>query len=119
MAGGQLPVQHKKTMTSGNTDLVVRRAVLADLDVIKIIADQNKNELGFIVRRALERSIEGNEMLVAVDDSDRLSGFLQYHHRRDGYITLYNIAVQFGSAPISIAPFWKASPTSNGWWAMR
>ena len=80
-------------MTSGSTDWVVRKAVLADLDRIKIIADRHKRELGFVVRRALERSIEGNEVLVADRDIDGVAAFTQYHYRRDNHITLYNIAV--------------------------
>ncbi len=80
-------------MTSGSTDWVVRKAVLADLEQIKKIADQHKRELGFVVRRALERSIEGNEVLVTDRDFDGVTAFTQYHYRRDNHITLYNIAV--------------------------
>ena len=53
-----------------------------------------KHELGFIIRSALERSINASEIIVAVDKNDgNTLGFVHYHHRKDGQTTLYNIAV--------------------------
>ncbi|NLE46404.1 MAG: GNAT family N-acetyltransferase [Chloroflexi bacterium] len=79
-------------MTSGNQVSIVRKAVLDDLDTIKAIADAHRDELGFVIRRALQESIERGELSVAID-GDRLAGFVEYRHRRDQQTTLYHIAV--------------------------
>lgn len=71
----------------------VRKAVNRDLDTIKRLADAHRNELGFVMRPALERSIERRELLVASEDNG-ITGFVEYHHRRDRQTTLYHIAVK-------------------------
>jgi N-acetylglutamate synthase-like GNAT family acetyltransferase len=79
-------------MTSGKNEFTVRKATISDLEGIKRLADAHKSELGFIVRSALQRSIESEELLVAEADSELL-GFIQYRHRKDEQTTLYNVAV--------------------------
>lgn len=79
-------------MISGDGRFIVRKAELDDLGPIKALADAHRHELGFVMRPALVRSIERNELLVAVDDT-YVIGFLEYHHRRDSQTTLYHIAV--------------------------
>lgn len=80
-------------MTSGKTNnLTIRKATPADLDSIKVIADAHRQELGFVLRPALARSIMRGEILVA-ENSQGLIGFVEYHHRRDEQTTLYHIVV--------------------------
>ncbi len=78
-------------LTSGNS-LEVRKAVLEDLVNVKRLADAHRHELGFVLLPSLREQIERGEMLVAEQDDD-LVGFVDYHRRRDGQITLYHIAV--------------------------
>jgi GNAT superfamily N-acetyltransferase len=49
--------------------------------------------LGFVRLPSLREQIERGEMLVAAHN-DELIGFVDYHRRRDGQITLYHIAVE-------------------------
>jgi len=70
----------------------VRRATHDDLDAIKGLADMHKQQLGFVLRPALARSISRKEVLVAEDQAEVI-GFVEYHHRQDDQTTLYHIAV--------------------------
>jgi len=79
-------------LTSGQTDFQVRPAVPDDLDVIKLIADEHKEELGFAPRPALARSIDRGQLLVA-ENAAGVVGFVDFYHRRDEQTTLYHIAV--------------------------
>jgi GNAT superfamily N-acetyltransferase len=74
------------------SNFVIRKATKVDLDAIKAIADAHRNELGFVLRPALARSILREEVLVAQNGSGPI-GFVEYHHRRDKQTTLYHIAV--------------------------
>lgn len=79
-------------MTSGKSSpWYVRRALPTDLDTIKRIADSRKNELGFVLRPTLAESIARGELLVAEADG-QVVGFVDFHLRLDGQITLYHIA---------------------------
>lgn len=73
--------------------LRIRKAQLGDLEAVKRLFDKHRAELGFVLRPALIKSIEGAEILVAVQAS-RVVGCVHYHHRRDGRTTLYHIAVE-------------------------
>ena len=73
-------------------DLDVRKAIEADLLHVKRLADAHRHELGFVLLPSLREQIERGEMLVAVLGDD-LIGFVDYHRRKDGQITLYHIAV--------------------------
>lgn len=79
-------------MTS-TKDWTIRKAELADLYDVKQIADSYKQELGFILRPVLARSIDHRELLVAIN-GEGIIGFMQYHHRRDTQTTLHNIVVK-------------------------
>ncbi len=70
----------------------IRRATDSDLDAIKELADAHKRELGFVIRPALARSIEREELLIAENHAGVI-GFVEYHHRQDEQTTLYHIAV--------------------------
>lgn len=82
----------KKMPSISGSDLIIRKAVFTDLETVKRIADAHRHELGFVVLSALRERIERNEMLVAVRDNE-LIGFVDYHKRRDGQLTLYRIAI--------------------------
>jgi N-acetylglutamate synthase-like GNAT family acetyltransferase len=71
----------------------IRKATRSDLDEIKVLADKHKDELGFVLRAALARSIDRGEVLVA-ENASGVVGFAEYHHRRDGQTTLYHMAVR-------------------------
>jgi N-acetylglutamate synthase-like GNAT family acetyltransferase len=80
-------------MISGNNgSFTIRKAGKNDLDAIKKLADQHKEELGFILRPALDKSISDKEIFVAESNS-RLIAFVHYHHRKDRQTTLYHIVV--------------------------
>lgn len=93
MAAALSPLARIRNMISGDEPLIVRSANLDDLDEIKHLADQHKHELGFIIRGALQRSIESGELIVAVSSSQEICGFVQFRHRRDFQTTLYNLVV--------------------------
>lgn len=78
--------------TFGN-DFDIRKAIAADLPHVKQLADAHRHELGFVLLPSLREQIERGEMLVAMV-GDKLVGFVDYHRRRDGQITLYHIAVE-------------------------
>ena len=58
----------------------------------KYIANQYKNELGFVNRSALKESLTKNELEVIVENDETI-GFVHFHHRRDKQTTIYSIAV--------------------------
>ncbi|MBN1877093.1 MAG: GNAT family N-acetyltransferase [Anaerolineae bacterium] len=80
-------------MISGNDEITTRKATEADIDMIKILADSHRQELGFVRRPALLEAIKRNEVLVA-QNSHQIIGFVEYHCRRDEQATLYHIAVE-------------------------
>lgn len=77
--------------TSGNS-LRVRPARLTDLAPVKTLADAHRHELGFALLPSLREQIARGEMLIA-EQGDTLIGFVDYHCRRDGQVTLYHIVV--------------------------
>lgn len=81
--------------TSGNS-LGVRPAALDDLPAIKRLADAHRHELGFVLLPSLLEQIERSEMIIAEQDK-ALVGFVDYHLRRDGQVTLYHIVVEPGA----------------------
>ena len=77
-------------MTEAQTSIRLARA--SDLDAIKRLADAERPALGFVRRPALAESIARDEVLVA-EQAGAVVGFVEYHQRRDGQVTLYHIAV--------------------------
>lgn len=75
------------------SEIIVRKATMADLDVLKNLADAHKHELGFVLRPALAKSIAQGEVITAEIGED-VVGFAEYHNRRDAQTTLYHIVVQ-------------------------
>lgn len=74
--------------TSG---LTVRSALPQDIDGVKVIADQNRAELGFHTRQSFIESVAKAELLVAIFDG-QLAGFLRFHYTRAGHATLREVA---------------------------
>jgi ribosomal protein S18 acetylase RimI-like enzyme len=70
----------------------IRFAVIDDIPKIKKIANQYKNELGYVMIPNLKRAIQKSELYVA-EYGHQIVGFCNWHRRRDGWSTIYEIAV--------------------------
>lgn len=79
-------------MTSGNVEVVIRKASEQDLDAIKQLADSHRRELGFVRRPTLLEAIRREEVIVAQNHCG-IVGFVHFHHRLDAQTTLYEIVV--------------------------
>lgn len=76
------------------TDLFwrIRYATLADYPAMNAITRQYPTELPFISRVQFEQSIGKLSCLVCEDDG-RVVGLVRFHARRDGWQTIYDLAV--------------------------
>lgn len=70
----------------------IRYAVEADLIAIKKIANQFRDELGYVMYPSLRRAIECRELYIA-EYGRQIVGFCNWHTRKDGISTIYEIAV--------------------------
>lgn len=70
----------------------IRYAVESDVSSIKRIANAYKQELGYVMYPALREAITRRELYVAEYDQ-RIVGFIHWHRRKDGWATVYEIAV--------------------------
>src|ERR1700759_879187 len=70
----------------------IRLAIEDDIAAIKAIADDNKQELGFVSRGMLRSAIARGGLIVAVIDNV-VAGYCELWRRRDGQTTIYSIAV--------------------------
>ena len=75
-------------------DYQICEATLEDIDGIKKIADKNANEIGFVLRPALEEHCKKRSLLVA-KDKDKIIGFCNYNKRNDGVNIIYEICNDF------------------------
>ena len=75
----------------GNT-ATIRYATEVDIPAVKKIANQYRNELGFVMIPALKEAIARLELYVAVM-GQQVVGFVNFRTRRDGWHTVYEIAV--------------------------
>ena len=76
-------------------DPIIRNALEKDLCAIKMLADANKTELGFVLLPALQAAItEGRVMTVVLNA--RVVGFLHFRHRKDNVTKIYQICVDIG-----------------------
>ena len=92
MGAAPYPRKRKIPLISGNADILIRKATEDDLNSVKTLADAHRRELGFIRRPTLVEATRREEIIVALH-SERLVGFVHYHHRRDEQTTLYDIVV--------------------------
>jgi len=70
----------------------IRYGVPRDWDEINVIARQYPQELGFVRRVSVLEAMQCFEVYVAFN-GDQLLGFVNWHKRRDGWRTIYEIAV--------------------------
>lgn len=98
-----------KAAMIGNTS-TIRFAVEEDIPAIKKIANQFKSELGYVMYPSLRRAIVKKELYIA-EYGQRVVGFVNWHKRRDGWHTIYEIAVdkqrhreKIGSALLNAVP---------------
>ncbi len=87
----ELSCMNIKAMWTGSR-IQVRWALEADLPHIQRIAKQYKNELGFVMNVSLKESIARGSLLVGVFDG-AIVGFVNYRACRDGWQTIYEIAI--------------------------
>lgn len=79
---------------NGRKQIWIRKATEKDIDKIKLIADANRDAIGFVLRPKIEFALKRGELLVATTRNGRVIGFVNYHHRRDVQTTLYEICVK-------------------------
>lgn len=68
----------------------VRPAVPGDLDAIKMLADANRSDIGFVLRPALSASLARGWLYIAIR-LEQLVGFIHFRLRRDRWTTIYEI----------------------------
>lgn len=73
----------------------IRNATLEDVEQVKIIADSNSSEIGFVLRPALEEAVEKGHLIVAELDGEIL-GFCNFNIRKaDGVTVIYEICTDY------------------------
>lgn len=72
--------------------VLLRLGSAEDIPQIKKIADSNKRYLGFTVRAIISDAITKGELHVATLEAV-IIGFVRWHKRRDGWVTIYEIVV--------------------------
>lgn len=70
----------------------IRYGIESDLPAIQKIAYQYRGELGRVMRPALQTAITKHELYVA-EYMGQVVGFVNWHKRRDGWSTIYEVAV--------------------------
>ena len=76
-------------------DYIIQNATLDDIDGIKAIADKYQNEIGFVLRPALEKAVLNNSLIVAKKDNKVLA-FCNYNNRKaDGVNVIYEICTDY------------------------
>lgn len=69
----------------------IRKATEQDIDLCDKIARHYRHELGFVSKVKMRDAIQRDDMLVY--DNGSVIGFVLYRTRRDGWHTIYDIAV--------------------------
>lgn len=72
--------------------MFIRGAVGGDVEQCQRIARQYPAELAFVQRPKLMQGVEHRELFVACEDNV-VVGFVLWHRRRDGWSTIYDLAV--------------------------
>lgn len=71
----------------------ITMANLKDLEDIKAIADNNKIELGFLIRSAIKESILEERLCVSKNGGE-IIGFIRFRHRKDNVTKIYDMCVR-------------------------
>src|ERR1700690_3394635 len=71
--------------------MLIRYATEGDIERCKSIASQFPLELPFINRAQFQQSVNKQELFVAYDAE--IVGFIRWHACRDGWSTVYDLAV--------------------------
>lgn len=79
----------------GGFDHILRFAVSEDYEGVRAIIKQYRHELGYVHPRGLRDAIEARKVVVA-EINGTIAGFVNYHARRDGWHTVYDIATHRG-----------------------
>lgn len=72
----------------------IKEAELEDISQIKVIADKNANEIGFVLKPALEEQCKKKTLIVAKKNNEVL-GFCNYNKRKDGINIIYEICTDY------------------------
>lgn len=72
--------------------MMIRYATPLDMDAINAIARMYPHELAFVRRVSIQRAIDALEAFVAEVEGE-VVGFVLWHARRDGWQTVYDLAV--------------------------
>lgn len=75
-------------------NFMVRPAELQDVDAIKAIADKYSNEIGFVMRPALDEHCKKGFLLVA-ESGGKIIGFCNFNKRKDGVSVIYEICTDY------------------------
>lgn len=73
----------------------VETATIEDIEQIKKIADKNTQEIGFVLRPALEENSKKGCLLVAKTKENEVVGFCNYNARKDGVNVIYEICTDY------------------------
>lgn len=71
----------------------IRWGLEKDLPAVKRIANQYRDELGYVMLPALREAIARRTLYVATDSAGNVQGFVNSRTRRDGMHVIYEIAV--------------------------
>lgn len=74
-------------------DFTIRAATLDDVQAVKRLASRYSKEVGYVMYPALREAVARGELTVAVAPDGSVIGFVNWHKRRDGWRTVYEIAV--------------------------
>lgn len=69
----------------------IRCATAEEVDAVQKIANQNSKMVGFVMKAALHEAVKREELSIALIN-EQIVGFAHWHKRRDGWVTLYEIA---------------------------
>ncbi len=61
--------------------------------MVKAMADANRHALGFVRNAMLKEWQHRGELLVCEEEVGSITGFISYHHRRDGWTTIHAVCV--------------------------
>lgn len=77
-----------------NFKCIIKASTLKDLDDIKLLADESRQELGFVLKPALRESIRNRSLYVVKRSaSSPVVGFVHFRNRKDRVTKIYQICI--------------------------